>query len=258
MKHMIVGSGTLGISTGTWLEANGEEVIYNDINADLITKLIRNDMTVSVNVKAIRDVDIYWICTMECDVDNAIRGLPHPIGNSIVVIRSTNPPCVTDALAKQFNIEYIAHVPEFLRASTAISDMFNPDFVVIGARKKRTREKLGRLFKNLFVPIIYTDPVTSELIQLISNAWFSTQVSFWNQVFKISKAYEVNPEQVANVVTLDKRVSKCGSDMLGTPFGGAYLPKDLDSLIVRFNSKNLEPTLLKAVKEVNKKMGADE
>ena len=74
MKHLIIGSGTVGIATGTWLKANDEEVYYNDIDAKLLKKIKNNGHNVVDNIKTI-SVDVYWICTAEWDVETVVKNL---------------------------------------------------------------------------------------------------------------------------------------------------------------------------------------
>ena len=238
LTHVICGSGVTGLATGTWLEANNETVIYNDIKADTIKKLKSEGRTVATNLKLVKDTDVFWICTAEWHIEDAMNSLPD-LTRSMVVIRSTIEPDVLVKLCNKYKTPLIVHIPEFLRASSAINDVFNPDRVVIGTHNKFAAEKLSEFFKNLHVPIIITTPETSSLIKLVSNAWLSTQVNFWNEIKSLCDKYQVNPEDVANAVTLDERISKYGSNMTGSPFGLFCLPKDLDTIIKLFERKSL-------------------
>jgi UDP-glucose 6-dehydrogenase len=108
-------------------------------------------------------------------------------------------------------------------------------------------------FRALFpgIPIVMVSPVVSELIKLVSNCWLATQVCYWNEILKLCKEFDVAPQLVANGCTLDKRISKYGSKMIGDKFSGFCLPKDLNTLLNAFAVKKTDASLLKCIKELN-------
>jgi len=243
-RHLIIGAGTVGISTGDWLVANNERTDFYDKNSELLKELKNKGYN---TVTKIEDIyDCYWICTAEWNVDEAVKLLPE---YDIVVIRSTVPPGKIDELS--IKIKDIAHVPEFLRQETATTDVFNADRVIIGTRSIKAIKFLTEVFEHSTCPIFFTTPLVSETVKLVSNAWLSTQISFWNEIKMLCGALDINPQEVANVVRLDQRISNYGTAMTGRSFGGFCLPKDLDALIDKFIEKNATPKLLNAVKSVN-------
>ena len=251
MRHLIIGSGTVGYATGVWLESNNEEVIFNDINKSLLVSLLSKGHHITNNPTE-ANVHIIWICTHEKYVDSILSDYKNT--NKIVVIRSTTLPGTIDELSSKYKIYHIAHVPEFLRESTSIDDIFNPDRVIIGTNCVDTKNKLLPLYKSISVPIICTTPVESELIKLIANSWLSTQITFWNEIYSLLTKFNVNPQEVANAVTLDKRISNYGSKMIHKPFSGMCLPKDLVSIINVFKKKKVNTTFFTSIKESNDKL----
>jgi len=252
MKHLIIGSGTVGFATGRWLEANNEEVYYNDIDAKLLKKLKNHGHNVVGNIRNV-SVDVYWVCTAEWDVEQVMAILSQIKINHIVAVRSTVAPGVFKKLSDKYGPnQTIAHVPEFLKASVPLDDIFNPDRVIIGADDSSTIHIFQGLFHNLNVPMVVTTLETSSLIKLVSNAWLSTQISFWNEIKKLCDKYNVNPEEVANAVTLDHRISRYGSNMIGEPFGGFCLPKDLSAIIKLFGRRNFFDSVMKVNENVKK------
>ncbi len=241
MKHLIIGSGTVGFATGRWLEANDENVYYNDIDNNLLNKLKNNGHKVA-DIKV--SVDVYWICTAEWDVETVVKGLART--DKLVVIRSTILPGILNKLRNKYNIHTIAHSPEFLREHNAIGDIFNPDRVVIGSKSKEAIDILKMIYTN---PLVVS-PDISSLIKLVSNSWLATQISFWNEIYTVCKENKVNPQMVSDGVTLDKRISNYGSNMLNDPFDGFCLPKDLDAII----SISKNTVLLDAVKKINERL----
>lgn len=166
-------------------------------------------------------------------------------------------PGETKMLQQRYKIDFMAHVPEFLRQSMAIEDSFNPDRVIIGCDPGYAQGVLVDVFKTLHVPVVCVSTMTSELIKLVSNAWLSTQISFWNQIYELTKKMGLNSEEVANAVTLDKRISEYGSNMIGKAFGGVCLPKDLDSIINLCEWQKVSPDIFSAVKDVNIRLGGE-
>jgi len=247
---MIIGAGVIGSSTGKWLDANAEEVIFNDIDKKKLQKLEKEGYRTTLNTGGYKDIDIYWICTAEWNVEDAIKTISYP--DKIVAVRSTVEPYQLIELQKKYNLPYLAHVPEFLRAGSAIDDIFNPDRVIIGSNSQPTIDVLKSILSRYYVNIVETDFVSSALIKLVSNAWLSTQISFWNDVHRLFLKMGVNPQLVSNAVTMDKRISKYGSKLFGSPAGGFCLPKDIDAMIKVFESQDLDSILLVAVKKMNK------
>lgn len=253
MKHLIIGAGIVGTATGVWLKANQENTIFYDIKPEVLKKLENRGLKVTSRIKDV-NADIYWICTAEWNVEEVISQLSKLFKNPTVVIRSTTPPGTIENLAKKYSLKHIAHVPEFLKAKTAIADIFDKDRVIIGAKNEEVKSKLKKLFQVEMVEVIFTNPTTSELIKYSSNCWLATQISYWNEIKKLCDKFNVNPQMVANAACLDRRISKYGTAMIGDAFSGFCLPKDLDALIKSFISKDLDPTLLRAVKKVNERV----
>ena len=253
MKHLIIGAGIVGVATGVWLKANCEDVIFCDIKPEVLERLKNRGFTVTSKIKDGK-ADIYWICTAEWNVEEVLRELSKSFDDPTVVIRSTMPLGTTEKLSKKYKVKHLAHIPEFLRQKTAISDIFDEDRVVIGTTDEETEKMLRKVFNSVTAPIVFTNPTTSELIKYAANCWLAMQISYWNEIKKIANELKINPQMVANATCLDKRISKYGTAMLGEPFGGFCFPKDLNALIKTFEELGLNPDLLKAVRKVNERI----
>ena len=257
MKHLIIGGGVVGKATGLWLESNNEDVTFNDVDTEVLEQLKAEGHRVSQDLTCVvEDVDLFWVCTAEWNVDEVLENLDEVICQEhdyVIVVRSTTPVGTMDRLADRYVGFHLVHLPEFLRASNAVEDMFNPDRVVVGTRSVYALNAVRSFFKTCDVPVLAVKPMASELIKYASNCWLATQISYWNEIRSICKKLGLNPQEIANAVRLDKRISSYGTAMLGSPFKGFCLPKDLDSLIKVYEENDVEPVLLKAVKEVNEK-----
>ena len=226
LKHVIIGSGVVGQSTGQLLESHGEDVTYYDTNHETITKLQKRGKSATEVLPS--EWDIVWICTHEKHTASVIP--TRHSKDSIIIIRCTVEPSFFDRFDK-YDLDHIVHIPEFLRESNSIEDTFQPDRVIIGSNNSLFSNKIIDLMKKMYTcPIIVVPHAISAYIKLISNAWLSTQISFWNEVHMMmgdSKYKQVT----ANTVALDHRISKYGTIMTGTPFTGKCLPKDIDHII---------------------------
>lgn len=253
MKHTIIGAGVVGTATGVWLKANREDVLFFDIKPEALKKLQNKGYLTTSKLKDIK-TDIFWICTAEWNVEDVIKMLIKLFKDPTIVIRSTTPPGTIATLSKNYHLKHIAHVPEFLREKTAISDIFDKDRVIVGTIDEITELKLKKIFLVEMVEVIFTNPTTSELIKYASNCWLAVQISYWNEIKKICDKFNVNPQLVANAACLDKRISKYGTAMIGEAFSGFCLPKDINALIKSFEDVGLDPILLKSVRKVNEKI----
>ena len=257
MKHLIIGSGTVGKATGIWLQAHNQDVTFLDKDIDVVSKLKKEGHKTqrSVTSNEWYDYDMLWICTHEKDVESVLeelKELPHP-----VIVRSTTSPGSVAKYAKDYSIQNLVHIPEFLKEATSIHDMFNPDHHIIGITQSTdipTRNLIQKIFSGHDAPTMWTNSTMSELVKLVANNWLATQISFWNDIQKLCSSMNMNGQAIADAVTTDKRISKYGSIMIGKPFKGMCLPKDLDALISVFTCNNIEPKLLKAVRDINADM----
>lgn len=255
MKHLIIGAGVVGEATGYLLEAHGEIVSYVDRDPAVIDRLEKAGKQISEKNENV--FDIYWICTAEWDTEGAIKAISETQRKgALVVVRSTVPPGEMVRLIDLYGLHNAAHVPEFLRVNSYLEDIFHPDRVIIGSFSRYTKEVLTELYTNLHpgVPIITTDPNTSEMIKLTANAWLSAQISFWNDIMRLCKNLKVSPQMVSNACTLDKRISVYGSKMIFEPFGGFCLPKDLNTLKNAFRNKKVTSKFLDLIEDVNKEV----
>jgi len=251
-KHLIVGCGVVGKATGTFLEANKEDVWYCDKNQSLIKTSDKQKWVLSLHPKSISDFDMLWICTPETAVENILKQLSLNFRNTkFIIVRSTTIPGTLDKLEKEYKIKTLIHNPEFLREKTSIEDMFFTDRIVVGSNNEYGDYFVKFVYDSLHCPKVVVNLKTSEMIKQVSNAWLATQISFWNEIKELCDVMKINPQEVSNAVTLDKRISNYGSIMLGKAFGGNCLPKDLDHLLECFKSQGLQAYVLHMIRDKN-------
>ncbi len=240
----VIGYGPVGRATAEVMRRLGHKVVVNDTeSARLEEAYSQGHHYLEKDLK----VDILFVCVPETKVLDTLLSVPH---GAITVIRSTVPPGTTDGLSERFG-HPLVHMPEFLREATALRDVLNPRFILIGSHNQEDSRYLARVFAPLLVPIIMVAPSTSEMVKLVLNAYLHTLVSFWNEVHLLSNSAGLNSYVIGKLCRQDPRVSSYGATVHGQPVGGRCLPKDLVQLIAFAEGKGYVPELLGAVQKMN-------
>ena len=145
--------------------------------------------------------------------------------------------------------------PEFLQESTAIRDTKFPHAVVLGGYETKYMKKAKKFFSEIHpgVPIIITNHQTAEMIKYANNSFLATKISFINQLGNICQNIPgANIDDIAKTIGLDPRIGKLFLNA-GPGYGGSCLPKDMKALINFADKIGINPTLLNAVEQTNKK-----
>tara|TARA_B100000029_G_scaffold341027_1_gene333301 strand:+ start:867 stop:2177 length:1311 start_codon:yes stop_codon:yes gene_type:complete len=145
--------------------------------------------------------------------------------------------------------------PEFLQESTAIKDTKFPHVIVLGGYQTKYMKKAKKFFSKIHpgIPIVVTNHQTAEMIKYANNSFLATKISFINQLSNICQNIPgANIDDVAKTIGLDPRIGKLFLNA-GPGYGGSCLPKDMKALINFADRVGINPTLLNAVEETNKK-----
>jgi len=145
--------------------------------------------------------------------------------------------------------------PEFLQESTAIRDTKFPHVIVLGGYETKYMKKAKKFFSKIHsgIPIIVTNHQTAEMIKYANNSFLATKISFINQLSNICQNIPgANIDDVAKTIGLDPRIGKLFLNA-GPGYGGSCLPKDMKALINFADKVGINPKLLNAVEETNKK-----
>ena len=236
----MVGFGVVGKAQAYLLRRLGHEVFVYD-------------PYVLPDSKLERCVDLTFICTPEASVEEALKTLISEKVQGLYVIKSTTPVGTTEGLMRKYGV-HICHNPEFLRQKHAYEDVMNPDRVVIGKCCDMHGEFLRKFYAPLGKPIFVTSPTVSELAKLVSNAYLSMLITFWNEIYLLAQRLGIDVRELSELVCSDKRMSRYGTLKFGEPFGGRCLPKDLDHLIMVFRQCGLNPLLFDAVEAFNNRL----
>jgi len=245
-KISVIGTGYVGLVTGTCFADIGHQVICLDINVHRIEQLIKGIMPiyepglkqiVEENVQAerlsfttsyadaLKEAEFAFIAVGtpssedgEADmqyvkqaVDSIVANLDHTI---IIVNKSTVPVGTGDWVAEIIKDQNgldapgfsIVSNPEFLREGSAVNDFMQPDRVVLGSTDLDAANEVAELYEPLRSPIMITDLRTAEMIKYASNAFLATRISFINEMANICESLGADVREVARGMGMDKRI----------------------------------------------------
>lgn len=290
MKVAIVGTGYVGLVTGTCLADTGNQVICVDIDKEKVKKLNENIMPIyepdldtvfERNVKAGRLKFTTDLKTATDNSDIIFLALPTPPGEDgsadlsyiigvadelgkiisgykVIVNKSTVPVGTAErvraAVSKHTKIEFdVVSNPEFLREGLAVDDFMKPDRIVIGTKSGRARKIMEELFLP-FVrqgnPIIFMDERSSELTKYASNSYLATRITFMNEIANICERIGANVDLVRIGMGSDTRIGKRFL-FPGIGYGGSCFPKDVTALHKSAGEYGYDFKILDSVMKVN-------
>jgi UDPglucose 6-dehydrogenase len=291
MKISVIGSGYVGLVTGTCLAETGNDVVCVDCDRKKIDILNRGHIPiyepglaeiVARNVTAGRlhfttepaaaaKSRIVFLAVGTPAADDgvvdlsalwaAVEGLaPHLAEECIVVCKSTVPVGTNARLAERLKqlagreIE-VASNPEFLKEGAAIDDFMKPDRVVIGTRNAAVAEVLAELYGPYLRtdnPLLIMSPESAEMTKYAANCLLAAKISFINEMANLCERAGADVNEVRRGIGHDSRI---GFAFLfpGAGFGGSCLPKDVRALSAVARSHGIDPRMLDAVHEVNER-----
>jgi len=285
----VIGSGYVGLVTGTCFADMGNRVTLVDIDERKIEMLRAGQMpiyepglaeTVLRNTEAGRmrfttsyeagltEAEFVFICVgtpsgVDGEADlQYVRAAAQTIAETmrqplIVINKSTVPVGTGDWTTEIISsnqpqpVDFaVVSCPEFLREGSALADFMQPDRTVLGSTDLAAAEKVAELYAPLDAPVVITDIRTAEMIKYASNAFLATRISFINEISIICERLGADVTEVARGMGFDKRI---GPHFLqaGVGFGGSCFPKDVKALANMAQTHGMHPQLLNAVMEIN-------
>jgi UDPglucose 6-dehydrogenase len=290
MKIAVVGTGYVGLVTGTCLAETGNQVICVDINAEKVKMMQNGKLPIyepGLDILFHRNIDqdrLHFTTNLAEAIEEAkiiFLALPTPPGGDgsadlsyvlgaakdigkiikeykVIVTKSTVPVGTADkvkaALGGETEIEFdVVSNPEFLREGVAVEDFMKPDRVVIGTQSERARKLMGELYGPYVRqgnPIIYMDERSSELTKYAANSFLATKITFMNEVANLCELVGADVDMVRRGIGSDERI---GRRFLfpGVGYGGSCFPKDVQALVKSANENKYEFKILNSVIEVN-------
>lgn len=292
MKISIIGTGYVGLVTGTCLAETGNEVICVDIDENKVEQMKSGivpiyephlDALFERNIKANRlkfttsldeglehgEIIFLALPTPEDDDGSAdlsyVLGVAKEIGKRIkdykvIVDKSTVPVGTSDkvraAISKETNVEFdVVSNPEFLREGFAVDDFLKPERIVIGSNSERATELMNRLYKP-FVrsgnPILIMDERSAELTKYAANSFLAAKITFMNEIANFCEKVGADVDKVRIGMGTDSRIGKRFL-FPGIGYGGSCFPKDVKALHKSGKEHNHDFEILSSVITVNSK-----
>jgi UDPglucose 6-dehydrogenase len=290
-KICVIGTGYVGLVTGTCFADLGNQVICLDVDSSRIENIKKGIMPiyepgleqlVAQNLRANRlkvttdpgealtDAEFAFIAVGtpsgsdgEADlqyVRSAAETIADCVDHPIIVINKSTVPVgtgdwVNDIIRKRRGgkpLQFsVVSNPEFLREGSAILDFMNPDRVVLGSSDRSAAHHVAQLYLTLRCPIQITDLRTAEMIKYASNAFLATRISFINEIANMCEEMCADVREVALGMGYDKRIGHYFLDA-GIGWGGSCFPKDVKALEHMAVLHGTHPQLLQAVMEINR------
>jgi len=289
-KIAVIGTGYVGLVTGTCFAETGNQVICVDIDAKKVERLKNGEMPIyepqldvlfERNIAAKRLSFTTDLAAGIKDAEIIFLALPTPPGADgsadlkyilavaddlgklltdykVIVDKSTVPvgtaEKVTAVIAKNARVPFdVVSNPEFLREGFAVEDFMKPDRVVIGSSSERAQKIMEQLYKP-FVrqgnPILFMDEKSAELTKYAANAFLATKITFMNEIANFCEIVGADVDKVRIGIGSDERI---GRRFLfpGIGYGGSCFPKDVQALVNSGNEQAYSFEILKAVMKVN-------
>jgi len=292
MKIAVIGTGYVGLVTGTCLAENGNEVLCVDIDQHKVEQMKAGvvpiyephlDVLFERNIEAGRlnfttdlkegldfgELIFLALPTPEDEDGSAdlkyVLGVAKDIGEyitsyKVIVDKSTVPVGTADlvqaTIAKACKTDFdVVSNPEFLREGFAVDDFLKPERIVIGSSSERATEVMERLYQP-FVrsgnPIIIMDEKSAELTKYASNSFLATKITFMNEIANYCQKVGADVDKVRMGMGTDSRIGKRFL-FPGIGYGGSCFPKDVKALHKSGKDINYDFKILEAVVDVNEK-----
>ncbi|MBX5438084.1 MAG: UDP-glucose/GDP-mannose dehydrogenase family protein [Thermoflavifilum sp.] len=292
MKITIVGTGYVGLVTGTCFAESGNHVSCVDVDQEKVDKLSHGVITIyepgleKLFQRNLRDGRLHFTSSLEEGVDESdviFLALPTPPGANgeadlsyvlqvaeqlgkllkkyaVIVAKSTVPvgTCakVKETVSRHARVEFdVVSNPEFLREGVAVEDFMKPDRVVIGTDSERARKIMYELYAP-FVrqgnPILFMDIPSAELTKYAANAFLAMKISFMNEIAILCERLGANVDMVRKGIGSDTRIGKRFL-FPGIGYGGSCFPKDVQALVQSARCVGYDFKILQAVMEVNER-----
>lgn len=290
MKIAVVGTGYVGLVTGTCLAETGNQVTCVDINEKKVEMMKNGKLPIyepGLELLFLRNITqkrLHFTANLAEAIEEAsiiFMALPTPPGGDgsadlsyvlgaakdiaklikeykVVVTKSTVPvgtaDKVTAVMKEHTDMEFaVVSNPEFLREGVAVDDFMKPDRVVVGTMDERARKLMGELYGPYVRqgnPIIFMDERSSELTKYAANSFLATKISFMNEIANLCELVGADVDMVRRGIGADERIGKRFL-FSGIGYGGSCFPKDVQALAKSAEENKYDFKILNSVMNVN-------
>ena len=292
MRIAVIGTGYVGLVTGTCFAETGNEVVCVDIDAKKVEKMRKGEVPIyephldtlfERNIKqgrltfttkieeAIEEAEVIFLALPTPPGEDGSADLSYIIGVAddlgkiikdykVIIDKSTVPvgtaEKVTAAIANNAKVDFdVVSNPEFLREGYAVDDFLKPDRVVIGTSSPKARKILEYLYKPYVRqgnPIIFMDEKSAELTKYAANSFLATKITFMNEIANFCEKVGADVDMVRIGIGSDQRIGKRFL-FPGIGYGGSCFPKDVKALAKTGKEYGYNFGILESVMDVNEK-----
>ncbi|MCZ4245419.1 UDP-glucose dehydrogenase family protein [Pedobacter punctiformis] len=292
MKIAVIGTGYVGLVTGTCLAETGNDVICVDINEAKVKQMQNGEVPIyepGLDLLFHRNIEqgrLLFTTNLAEAVEKSqiiFMALPTPPGGDgaadlsyilgaakdiskliteykIIINKSTVPVGTADKVKAVFventNIEVdVVSNPEFLREGVAVDDFMKPDRVVLGTRSEKAMKIMADLYAPYVRqgnPVLFMDERSSELTKYAANSFLATKITFMNEIANLCELVGADVDAVRRGIGSDDRIGKRFL-FPGVGYGGSCFPKDVQALVKSSDAYAYDFQILKSVMEVNEK-----
>ncbi|MEO1021634.1 MAG: UDP-glucose/GDP-mannose dehydrogenase family protein [Bacteroidota bacterium] len=290
MKITVIGTGYVGLVSGTCFAETGNQVTCVDIDELKVERMQNGEVPIyepglealfNRNIKegrltfttnlneAVQEAEIIFLCLPTPPGANgqadltAVLYVAEQLGSmltdyTVIVNKSTVPVGTADrvsaCISKNATVDFdVVSNPEFLREGAAIDDFMKPERVVVGTRSHQA----AQIMKDLYAPfvrsgnpIIIMDERSSELTKYAANALLATKITFMNEIANICEKVGGNVDDIRRGIGTDSRIGKRFL-FAGIGYGGSCFPKDVQAIHYTANQNGYDFKILDSVMRVN-------
>lgn len=292
MKIAVIGTGYVGLVTGTCLAETGNDVICVDINESKVKKMQDGEVPIyepgldllfhrnieqgrltftTILADAVKDAQIIFMALPTPPGGDGAADLSYILGAAkdiskliteykVIVNKSTVPVGTADQVKAVFQANTSIEVdvvsnPEFLREGVAVDDFMKPDRVVLGTKSEKAKKLMAELYGPYVRqgnPILFMDERSSELTKYAANSFLATKITFMNEVANLCELVGADVDAVRKGIGSDDRIGKRFL-FPGVGYGGSCFPKDVQALVKSSDDYAYDFQILKSVMEVNER-----
>jgi UDPglucose 6-dehydrogenase len=292
MKIAVVGTGYVGLVTGTCFAETGNDVTCVDIDERKVEKLRKGKLTIyepgldvifdrntkegrlkfTTNlVEGIKGAQVIFLALPTPPGEDGSADLKYILGvasdlgpileDYVVVIDKSTVPVgtaekVRERIAKNAKVDFdVVSNPEFLREGVAVEDFMKPDRVVIGTKSDRAKKMMEKLYAPLVRqgnPIIFMDERSAEMTKYAANAFLAMKITFMNEIANLCEKAGANVDDIRRGIGTDSRIGKRFL-FAGIGYGGSCFPKDVQALGKTASEYGYDFKILNSVMKVNEK-----
>lgn len=290
MKIAVIGTGYVGLVTGTCFAETGNQVTCVDIDENKVAKLNKGEIPIyepgldvlfnrnieegrlkfTLNLaEGIKDAQVIFLALPTPPGEDGSADLKYilkvaddlgPILESytVVIDKSTVPVGTAEKvranIAKNAKVEFdVVSNPEFLREGVAVDDFMKPDRVVVGTTSEKAKKVMEKLYAPLVRqgnPVIFMDERSAEMTKYAANSFLAMKITFMNEIANLCEKVNANVDDIRRGIGTDSRIGKRFL-FAGIGYGGSCFPKDVQALAKTSRDFDYDFRILNSVMEVN-------